>query len=254
MPRPKTGNEKSEKVVKEPRPENALSGSFYRNDKAHSQVPPVEELKKISPHSPPETGLTGPGGTKARKTKLAVMGLSAELLDKGNPRYAKIVRLANAFRKVRTREYFTAHGFVSAGVSALLANSAMCMAASRYIYEEVASDTYKPSERAELLQRAAKLSDSGRQHELAAWELAAREGQIKRRDEANRIASPWLVEPAVSTVKRLPGRPRKAQVVASEALHVKPASEVLDGLLGADEVNGQEGVGVQRQEGPSDSQ
>lgn len=155
--------------------------------------------------------------TKHRKTKLAVMGLSAAILDQGDPRYAQCVRLANAYRKVRAREMYISHGFVSSGVSALLAASAMALASSRFLYETAAS--VEGPAKADILRKASQLSDSARQNDLTAWELCSREAVIKKRNESNNLAVPWLsgaVEDPSGQVKRPRGRPRKAAVVVSE--------------------------------------
>ena len=144
---------------------------------------------------------------KGRRTKLAVMGLSATILDAGDPRYAACVRLANSFRKARTKELYEAHGYVSTGVSALLAASAMALASSRFCYEFASSA--EGGLRPDILSKAAKLSDSARQNELSAWELCARESVIRKRNDANSVTAPWLV--GVSGGEhRKPGRPRKA--------------------------------------------
>jgi hypothetical protein len=73
------------------------------------------------------------------------------------------------------------HGYVSAGVSSLIASASLALCASRYLYE-VAAETGD----AETLKRASALANDARQGELAAWELASREGQAR---DANSPAS-----------------------------------------------------------------
>lgn len=166
--------------------------------------------------SPKEAG----NGAKARKTKLAVMGLSADLLDAGDPRYAACIRLANAFRKARTKEMYELHGHVSSGVSALLASSAMALASARFLYEVAASTA---DGRPDLLAKAAKLSDSSRQNELSAWELCSRESILRKRIQDSGPNTPWLTGgeslkfgPAGNEYKKR-GRPKKVELLASQS-------------------------------------
>ncbi len=160
----------------------------------------------VGPGSPP----TASSPLRVRRTKLAVMGLSKEVLDRGDPRYASCVRLANSFRKARMSEMYIAHGYVSTGVAALLASSALALAGARYLYE-LASVT--EDGRASMLKTASGLSDSSRQNELSAWELCAREAVVRKRNDQNNVVSPWLTEGSDGETKRKPGRPRKAHLV-----------------------------------------
>lgn len=196
-------------------------------------------------------------GAKARKTKLAVMGLSADLLDAGDPRYAACIRLANAFRKARTKEMYELHGHVSSGVSALLASSAMALAAARFLYEAAAGS--EGFDRPDLLSKAAKLSDSSRQNELSAWELCSREAVVRHRRDMNAVSLPWLTGgdgakrtgPVGNEYKKA-GRPRKdrpgVQVLNSpqeETWVSKPmVNEDAGHLEGPPEGSSQEGSGT----------
>ena len=139
-----------------------------------------------------------------RRTKLAVLGIPSGVLDRGNPSYARCLRLASAYRKVRVRELTISHGFVSSGASALLASGAHALAASRYLYEK-AAEADGP-EMLELLRLAAKLADSTRANELAAWELCSREGVARKRSAALSGGMPWIVP---NEEKRGRGRPPK---------------------------------------------
>lgn len=149
---------------------------------------------------------------KARRTKLAVMGLSSDILDAGNVRYAQCLRLGASYRKARTKELFLAHGFVSSGVSALLASASLALAGARFLYEIAASGGPNTPE---LLKKASSLSDSSRQSELSAWELCAREAVIRKRNADNDKSLPWLIsQSTVGEIKRGPGRPRKVHLLA----------------------------------------
>lgn len=161
----------------------------------------------------------GQSPRNARKTKLAVMGIPSHILDKGNPEYARCVRLANAFRKERTKELYIAHGYVSSGVGALLASASLAHSASRFLYELASSTEAAPEfglGMPQLLKLASSLSDSARQNELSAWELCAREAVIRKRNDQNNVQSPWLVAPD-GAEKRKPGRPRKVEPLLLEA-------------------------------------
>ena len=139
---------------------------------------------------------------KGRKNALATVGLD---LTDGDPDYVKVLKLSDNYRKHRARELVVVHGFVSAGVSSLLASGALALAASRYLYERAAKDGD-----VSLLMQASKLADSARQNELAAWELCKRESVDRKRAAAQQQGVPWLVSQSEKTG---PGRPRKVDKI-----------------------------------------
>lgn len=207
-------------------PDGAFAGGFVRNrgegrgvrvsKSKTDELPKIDQAEALArldtmeaskrPHSFPNSS----SPTKHRKTKLAVMGLSSSILDAGDPRYAACMRLANAFRKVRAREMYIAHGYVSTGVSALLASSAMALAGARFLYEVAASATEGgPS----LIKLASQLSDSSRQNELSAWELCSREAVVRKKNNNGVNQTPWLTEGDSGETKRRAGRPRKIEIV-----------------------------------------
>jgi len=156
---------------------------------------------------------------KARKTKMACLGIPSDILEKGSQEYARCVRLANAYKRARVRELYDAHGFVSSGVNALVASESLALSASRFLYAAAAeSGTANPA----IIKLAANLADSSRQSSLAAWELAAREGIVRRRNKDQRVDVPWMVTEENTKpggeVKRPRGRPRKAAVVVVDAV------------------------------------
>lgn len=110
-----------------------------------------------------------PGNRAAagRRPKLALLGVTVDATD---PRYALALRRAGRYRRRRCSELAAVHGYVSAGVSSLIASAALALCASRYLYE-LAAETGD----ADTLKRASALSNDARQNELAAWELASRE-------------------------------------------------------------------------------
>ena len=81
------------------------------------------------------------------------------------------------WQRKRMVELQTAHGGVSHGVGAML-NAAAWL----YAGGEFASELAAESGDIELFKQASTLTSTARQHELAAWELCAREAQARPRD------------------------------------------------------------------------
>ena len=187
------------------RAEGSLIGKFVQRskDSVQVEVPRADELTKTV-QSEMRERLEGKGKRNRRQTKLAVMGIPTESLNGGDVRYARCVRLASAYRKVRSRELQVAHGYVSAGASALLSTAALALAASRFLYEKATEAG--PDEVAGILKQASQLSDSARSNELAAWELCAREAVQRKKAEAAGAGVPWLIP---QQDRRGAGRPRK---------------------------------------------
>ena len=132
------------------------------------------------------------GAGKGRKTKLAAFGLSPTIIKQGDPCYAKALYQANKYRKTRMKELAQLHGHVSAGAGALLASASLALAASRFLYERYAAQPEDGGGELETLKQASGMADKARAAELAAWEMSAREGVLKRRSEASAAGMPWL--------------------------------------------------------------
>jgi hypothetical protein len=199
------------------KPENTIIGGFVRGRSAKHiikesvsiEAPVADELTVPNPEEM-EANLKPPGkvwaGKRTRRTKLAVMGLSSAAIDTGHPAYARCVRLAATYRKKRTQELAVSHGYVSSGASALLATSAMALAASRFLYEKAAEGG--PGMLA-TLKAAANLGDSARQNELAAWELAAREATSRKKMSALSNGTPWVISDDTSGYEKKKPGPKK---------------------------------------------
>ena len=185
-------------------------------------------------------------GAAPRKTKLAVLGIPSAVLEHGSPEYKRCVRLASQFKKARTKEYLLAHGYVSSGVSALLAASALALSASRFLYEMASGLSFQPEDKGnismpQVLKLASSLSDSSRQNELSAWELCAREAVVRRRNDANNQEAPWITSVsggAVTSGNHAPngaeikkaGRPRKAVLqLLEENTHARNIGQTEEG-------------------------
>ena len=186
---------------------------------------------------------------RSRKTKLAIMGISKDILVAGDPRYAQALYLASKYRKVRARELSLMHGHVSSGASALLASASLALAASRFLYEKVAE-----TGDIALLKQAAQLADSARQSELAAWEMSAREGIVHRKLNAAKEQSPWLVQGDPSQTRQKPGRKTNEERHHRELMAAPEVSKremTIDDVLGAslkekeDGMEGNRGSAVQ---------
>jgi hypothetical protein len=156
-------------------------------------------------------GWLGKGQPKGRKHKLATFAIDKAIVaGASDPAYGKCLKYAASYRKHRARELCVAHGYVSAGASALLATASLALAASRYLYERVAI-----TGETDLLMKAHKLADSARQNELAAWELCAREGVARRKAQDAYKGLPWETGGAQEPAGK--GRPRKATLAQQEA-------------------------------------
>ncbi len=171
---------------KTPDPEH-LTGGFLQpsNGTIQSRVNPECLSKAEAPERLPGAG-------KGRKTKLAAMGLSPSIIKSGDPRYAAALYQANKYRKTRMKELAQLHGHVSSGAGALLASASLALAASRFLYERYAEGPELGGGELELLKQASGLADKARAAELAAWEMSAREGVLKRRSEASNAGMPWI--------------------------------------------------------------
>ncbi len=156
------------------------------------------------------------GAGKGRKTRLAAMGLSPSIIKAGDPEYASCLDQANKYRKTRMKELAHLHGHVSAGAGALLASASLALAASRFLYQRAAEGGDQDESVAGYLKTAAKLADSARQSELAAWEMSSREGILKRRQEASEAGQPWLMPGGEGTAHKT-GRKTNAERKAMEA-------------------------------------
>jgi hypothetical protein len=192
-----------------------------------SEIPsidPTSAQERLSALEDPETSFQAAKPLQARKTKLAVLGIPKEALDAGSQEYGRCVKHARSYCKARKKEFYVAHGYVSSGVSALLAAASLALSGSRYLYEVAARTSLQPEDRgqlgqAQLIKLASSLSDSARQNELSAWELCAREAVVRKRNDQNNQALPWLTQTASSAVspsgevKRGRGRPRKVQLL-----------------------------------------
>lgn len=166
------------------RDETKLGGMIHQSGKDGVFTSAVQPERLHNPAAPNERDKNS---LRGRKTKLSCFGISKDLLAAGDPRYRAALTQANKYRKLRQRELADLHGHVSTGAGAMLASASLALAASRYLYER-AAETGDLA----LLKQAASLADSSRQHELAAYELAQREGVLAKRQKLAKEGMPWL--------------------------------------------------------------
>lgn len=165
------------------------------------EVPPADEISDaasvIADRSPLAKGPNGRflpgesastagrnGGLKKRGAVAfgASLGLSSVMLKKSPEEARKAMRKATSYRLARTSELaLLAGGTCGVGVSAMIAASARAMAASVYVYQ-LALQEKNPQKAAKLFATSEKIAGGARQHELAAYELAVREGKARQAD------------------------------------------------------------------------
>ncbi len=213
--------------------QDTVIGGFVRTDPENGdprvETTRVDELTRIKVDEAADRLAEGTVGKKrgwpkgkrrVRRGKLAVLGIPSGILDSGHPSYARCIRLAAAYRKTRARELAILHGYVSTGASSLLATASMALAASRFIYEQAAGSGERMLE---MLKVAAKMADSARQNELAAWELCARESLAQKKAVHREQGIPWVVEPE----KAKPGVKKRDP----ELLELPPVGTPLEGWV-----------------------
>ena len=191
---------------------DGVAGGFLNrggNGKSGMQViVRPDEMGGTSPDAGPVEPGVGirSGKGKGRKTPLAAFGLVKSMLDEGDPDYAPCIYQADKYRKTRMKELVALHGHLSAGAGALLASASLALGGSRFLYQRVAQ-VADPMLQAQYLKQASQLADSARQCELASWELASREGALRRHQDAASSNQPWLTPSADADDGRRRGRP-----------------------------------------------
>ena len=104
-------------------------------------------------------------------------------VDTSDPRFRPFRNWARRYAGHRRAELAKAHGGeISAGVGAIVESAALALGDSRFV-QMLASETGD----VDLFKRAADLGALARQHELAAWELAAREATARAASGPNSI-------------------------------------------------------------------
>lgn len=148
------------------------------------EVLPPDELPPATPPFAVQQQRLANGRFAAQNTagtaKRVRPGLRGSLpLDQTDPRYRAFARWGTRYGAHRRRELAQSHGgYISAGAGTIIESAAQAMAASRYIHSLAAA-----SGDPELFRAASVLASTARQHELAAWELAAREANSQPKED-----------------------------------------------------------------------
>lgn len=111
-----------------------------------------------------------------------------------DPRFEAHNRRRLEWQRKRLAELSAAHGGVSYGVGAMLSAAAWLYAAG-----ECAAEMAAGTLDFELFKAAANLTSTARQHELACWELSAREAEGRKR--AANTLDRWRRPPAPQPAK-----------------------------------------------------
>lgn len=241
-----------------------LRGGFIGGFVSHDSTKGYPIVQVIPPKSQPakinqdglEERLASPA-PKERKVALSCLGIPSSMLEAGDPAYARTMRLASSYKKARQKEIYIAHGYVSSGVASLLVSASLAISASRFLYEAAAASPIYTEVRhqlgmPQLMKLASSLADSARQNELAAWELAARESLVRKRNENSNVLAPWVV--SVDGETRKPGRPKKVSLLPETTYTGQTWEEVKDARinLGTDGSSSKSGSDApEGQHGPS---
>lgn len=102
-----------------------------------------------------------------------------------DPKFEPHNRRRLEWQRARMGDLARAHGDVSRGVGAMVSSAAWLYAAGEFASERAAE-----TGDVELFKTAASLTGTARQHELAAWELCAREAQARPKSPSD---TPWLI-------------------------------------------------------------
>jgi hypothetical protein len=98
-------------------------------------------------------------------------------VPKGDARFVVLDKWGKRYAAARRRELAELFGGeISHGVAAIIESASLDLVAARFC-QALAGEKGDPA----LLARASQHAQSARQHELAAWELAAREGEARKR-------------------------------------------------------------------------
>jgi hypothetical protein len=134
------------------------------------ELPPATGALAVRPDRGHDGRFTA-GNTVGRMRRVRPDSRGLPALPAMSPAYAPFARWGRRYGAHRRRELAQAHGGeISAGVAAIIESAALAMAASRSL-QSVAS----LSGDVEIFRQSSQLASTARQHELAAWELAARE-------------------------------------------------------------------------------
>ena len=145
-----------------------------------------------------QIGTSAPG----RRPKLVALGVSPKVIQSAHPQYKNALLNANKLLNQRQRELYSMFGFVSAGVSHILASAHLALAASRFLLELAMEESGKKGPggkhliNQERIVMAAKLAAEARLNEEKAYELCQKES--KQRRHLLEASTPWEASNAIT--------------------------------------------------------
>ena len=150
----------------------------------HVETPRADELSQAQAAGPDPLAAGRDSGKRVRTTEaaraLARLPRRPRHVTRDiatHPDFEPHNRRRLEWQRKRLIELQAAHGHVSHGVGAILSHAAWCHAAAEFSAEQAAA-----TGNIEAFKAASALGSVARQHELAAWELCAREGQARKAD------------------------------------------------------------------------
>lgn len=162
----------------------SIAGGFIRTGhgagagQPRVEVPPPDEIAKPDERTvslvesvPPERDRSGrfvKGNRVSSKPRLRANRQGS--IDTSDPAFRPFKRRAKEYSAARRAELLKTFGYVSVGVAAMVESAAAALSVCRFL-EAMAQATLSP----ELFKRSADLGALARQHELASFELCARE-------------------------------------------------------------------------------
>lgn len=159
-----------------------------RKDQAPRVLPPKPSDLPMPAPAELLAEATKPGVRKRNGMKAVALPAAVRALHElASPALREATLLAQDWLYARVAEVYGAHGSAGVGVCALLERAAEAYAWSWYFGALAREhDTKDREASANYAQKSAQQAQFARQQELAAWEVAAREGKAARELEARK--------------------------------------------------------------------
>jgi hypothetical protein len=156
------------------------------------------------------------GNRAGRGRRPALVSLGVRVEDAKDPEYLLELRRGARYRKRRVSELCSiTGGELSAGASLMVKHEAMAAVGAAYLFAQAAREGLSVERRAELLLQMDRLSHGAKQHALAAWELALREGTERKARRERRPVLARSDDEALADRKR-----REEQAIEAEGEEV----------------------------------
>lgn len=161
----------------------------------HPEAPAAHNLPRLAPAVfAPNEGRDAQGRVRSSEAARAMAKLPrrGQVLPrriKSHPRFTPHNKRRLAYLKARRRELYELYGSVSHAVGGMVASAAWALAGSEFCYEQGAETLD-----VEWLKAGATLAAASRQNELAAFEIARQEAQVRPKAAIDPLA-PWMDAP-----------------------------------------------------------